>query len=176
MKINQKQILLLLIVIISAIFGFIYETIFYRFDLGYFIKRGAAYGPWLPIYAVGGLLITLSTYKYTNKHFKIFLISSIVCGILEFITGLVLYEAFNIRLWDYNLEILNFGNIGGYICLRSVLFFGISGVFLMKVVIPLLNKLFDKIQLKVLRPIVIIISTIFFIDIFLNYILLKIIN
>ena len=33
-------------------------------------------------------------------------------------------------------EILSFGNIGGYICLRSVLFFGISGLFLVYAIIP----------------------------------------
>ena len=42
------------------------------------------------------------------------------------------------RYWDYNQEILNFGNIGGFVCLRSVLVFGISALFLMYVVVPVL--------------------------------------
>ena len=96
-KMNQRKILLILmIVVFSAIFGFIYETIFYRFDLGYFIKRGYGIGPWLPIYAIGGLLVTLSTYKFKEKPIIIFLISSIVCGVLEFITGFMLYEFLNV--------------------------------------------------------------------------------
>ena len=34
---------LILVMVISAIFGFIYETIFYRIDLGYFVKRGSTF-------------------------------------------------------------------------------------------------------------------------------------
>ena len=45
--------ILLLVFTFSGIFGFIYETIFYKIDLGYFVKRGTTYGPWIPIYAYG---------------------------------------------------------------------------------------------------------------------------
>ena len=54
-KKEEKIVLIIQIILISAIFGFIYETIFYRIDLGYFVKRGYTIGPWLPIYATGGL-------------------------------------------------------------------------------------------------------------------------
>ena len=43
----------MLIFTFSGIFGFIYETLFYKIDLGYFVKRGTTYGPWIPIYAYG---------------------------------------------------------------------------------------------------------------------------
>ena len=48
--------------------------------------------------------------------------------------------------WSSNTEIWNFGNINGYVCLRSVMFFGVSGVLLVYMVIPILIKvmsLFD---------------------------------
>ncbi len=48
--------ILLLIFTFSGIFGFIYETLFYRIDLGYFVKRGTTYGPWIPIYAYGRVI------------------------------------------------------------------------------------------------------------------------
>lgn len=44
-KKEEKLVLIIQIIIISAIFGFIYETIFYRIDLGYFVKRGNTIGP-----------------------------------------------------------------------------------------------------------------------------------
>ena len=59
-------------------------------------------------------------------------------------TGWVLYNVFHTRLWDYNTEIWNFGNIGGYVCLRSVLFFGVSGLALIYFVIPVLIRLMEK--------------------------------
>lgn len=164
-----------MIIIISSIFGFVYETIFYRFDLGYFIKRGQGLGPWLPIYGVGGFIITLFAYKYKNKTFQVFLISALICGMLEFITGYLLFNILGIRLWDYNIEILNYGNIGGYICLRSILFFGISGVFLIKIVLPIINKIYNSWSKKIINTITIIISSIYFIDIIINYIILNLI-
>lgn len=176
MKIKDKNnVSILMIVVISAIFGFIYETIFYRFDMGYFVKRGAGIGPWLPIYGIGGLLITLFTTKIKNKPFLIFIISSLVCGLLEFITGYILYNFFSIRLWDYNIEILNFGNIGGYICLRSVLFFGLSGLLLIKIVTPIIIKLY-KFKPKQFSIISNVLFIIFLLDISINYVILNLIK
>ena len=52
------------VMILSSIFGFIYEEIFYKIDLGYFVKRGSTFGPWIPIYFFGGGLIFLISYKF----------------------------------------------------------------------------------------------------------------
>ena len=136
--------LYILIMIFGAVFGFIYEEVFYYFDLGYLVKRGSTYGPWIPIYAFGGLFITLLTYRYKKKPLIVFLLATTISGIVEYGTALFFDKLFNVRLWDYNVEILNYGNINGYICLRSILFFGISGVFLVYVVIPLLKKIIMK--------------------------------
>ena len=147
-KISKKSTIniLILIMIFSGIFGFIYETIFYKIDLGYFIKRGSTFGPWIPIYAFGGLFITLFSYKLKKSPLLVFIINCLVTGILEYSTGYVLYEFMGKRLWDYNTEIWNFGNINGYICLRSVLFFGFSSLFLIYGIIPFLKKIAMKIS------------------------------
>lgn len=173
-EMNKKEeniVLIIQIILISAIFGFIYETIFYRIDLGYFVKRGYTIGPWLPIYATGGLLIYLSNIKNKNNILKIFINSAVMCGLLEFIVGYLLLHISHIRLWDYNTEILNYGNIGGYICLRSVLFFGISGVFLMNIVLPLITKIINKYQSKKTEYITIFLGGLFCIDFIINYII-----
>ena len=53
MELKEKYIpRILLVFVIGGIFGFIYEEIFYRIDLGYFVKRGTTYGPWIPIYGL----------------------------------------------------------------------------------------------------------------------------
>lgn len=173
-EMNKKEeniVLIIQIILISAIFGFIYETIFYRIDLGYFVKRGYTIGPWLPIYATGGLLIYLSNIKNKNNILKIFINSAVMCGLLEFIVGYLLLHISHIRLWDYNTEILNYGNLGGYICLRSVLFFGLSGVFLMSVVVPLITKIINKYQSKKTEYITIFLGGLFCIDFIVNYII-----
>ena len=170
-KKEEKIVLIIQIILISAIFGFIYETIFYRIDLGYFVKRGYTIGPWLPIYATGGLLIYLSNIKNKNNILKIFINSAVMCGRLEFIVGYLLLHISHIRLWNYNTEILNYGNIGGYICLRSVLFFGLSGVFLMNIVLPLITKIINKYQSKKTEYITIFLGGLFCIDFIVNYII-----
>ena len=170
-KKEEKIVLIIQIILISAIFGFIYETIFYRIDLGYFVKRGYTIGPWLPIYATGGLLIYLSNIKNKNNILKIFINSAVMCGLLEFIVGYLLLHISHIRLWNYNTEILNYGNIGGYICLRSVLFFGLSGVFLMNIVLPLITKIINKYQSKKTEYITIFLGGLFCIDFIVNYII-----
>ena len=170
-KKEEKIVLIIQIILISAIFGFIYETIFYRIDLGYFVKRGYTIGPWLPIYATGGLLIYLSNIKNKNNILKIFINSAVMCGLLEFIVGYLLLHISHIRLWNYNTEILNFGNIGGNICLRSVLFFGLSGVFLMNIVLPLITKIINKYQSKKTEYITIFLGGLFCIDFIVNYII-----
>ena len=139
---------LMLVFAFGGLFGFIYEEIFYRFDLGEWVKRGTTFGPWIPIYGFGGILILGLTYKVRKNPFLVFLLATVVSGILEFATGYVILKLFNVRLWDYSTEILNWGNIGGFVCARSVLFFGIAGVFLQFVVIPVFEKLEKKMPKK----------------------------
>ena len=168
-KISKKSTIniLILIMIFSGIFGFIYETIFYKIDLGYFIKRGSTFGPWIPIYAFGGLFITLFSYKLKKSPLLVFIINCLVTGILEYSTGYVLYEFMGKRLWDYNTEIWNFGNINGYICLRSVLFFGFSSLFLIYGIIPFLKEIAMKISENKLIIISTCLGMIFLVDMLL---------
>lgn len=140
--------LLMLIFAFGGIFGFIYEEIFYRFDLGEWVKRGTTFGPWIPIYGFGALIILGLTFKFRKKPLLVFLFATVASGVLELATGWVILTIWGIRLWDYNEEILNFGNIGGFVCVRSVLFFGIAGVFLQFVVVPVFEKLEKKMPKK----------------------------
>lgn len=142
-SLNTTQLtdLLILVMVVSGFCGFIYELLFYRIDLGYFVKRGSSYGPWIPIYAFGGLAYAILVYRFKEKPLLVFLLCVIVSGLLEYLTGWVLYNVFDTRLWDYNTEIWNFGNIGGFVCLRSVLVFGLAGLMLIYVVIPMLARL-----------------------------------
>ena len=172
-KINLKTTIniLILIMIFSGFFGFIYETIFYKIDLGYFVKRGSTLGPIIPIYAFGGLLITLFTYRFKDKPYIVFILNCIITGFLEYSVVFVLNEFLGIRLWDYNVEIWNFGNINGYICLRSILFFGISSLFLIYAVVPIIKKLAVKISENKLAIVSYTLSGLFFFDVIMYMIL-----
>lgn len=163
-KIVYRLLLLAMIFAFGGVFGFIYEELFYRVDLGYWEKRGSTFGPWIPIYGFGALLIVISTAKLRRKPVLLFLTATAVCGILEFATGWVLLHFFNTRLWDYNVEMWNWGNIGGYICLRSVAFFGVSALFLQYVVVPLLDKLSQRCNTYLLRFAALLPGVLFLLD------------
>lgn len=164
--------LLVLIMIIGGIIGFIYEEIFYYFELGELVKRGSTFGPWIPIYAFGSIFITVITYKYRDKPLIVFLLSLVITGVLEYLTGMFFYEVLHTRLWDYNTEILNFGNINGYVCLRSVLLFGFAGLFLIYYIIPRLIKIINKTNKRILNTTCLLLLILFFTDIVL-YMILK---
>ncbi len=155
--------------VIGGVFGYIYEVIFYLFDKGYFINRGSTLGPWIPIYGFGAIFIYYITKKIKDKKIAIFIASSAICGLLEFMTAFLLFKIGHVRLWDYNTEILNYGNIGGYICLRSILLWGVCGLILLYLIIPGVNKLYAKFNPKRIFYIWIIFSVLFLAD-FLIYI------
>lgn len=165
-NVNLKNTIniLIIIMVISGICGFIYETLFYRIDLGYFVKRGSTFGPWIPIYFFGGGLLAIFTYRFKDKPLIVFLLACLITGVLEYGTGYVLDELFHTRLWDYNIEIWNFGNINGYICLRSILLFGFANLFLIYYVIPKLISFSKKISEDNLTCISIILLCLFVID------------
>ena len=143
-----------LIVVIAGLFGFVYEFIFYYFNSGMkeFYYRGGNFLPWINIYATGSLVVYFLTRKFKKNKKNaiiIFIISVIATGILEYIGGWSLYTFGNgFRCWDYNTEILNFGNINGYVCLRSVLFFGASCLLLMYGIIPMCYYIAYKVPKK----------------------------
>lgn len=147
----QKICIIFLIVVIAGMIGWIYEYIFYYFNGGMkkFYWRGANFLPWINIYATGALMIILLTRKFKNKPFLVFIISVISTGVLEYFSGLGMYKLRGgLRCWNYNTEILNFGNIGGFVCLRSVLCFGLSALLLIYIIVPICIYLSKKVNKK----------------------------
>lgn len=143
--------ILSLIVVIAGIFGFLYEFIFYYFNSGMtqIYWRGGNFLPWINIYATGAVIIFFLTYKKRKHPFYIFLVSMISSGILEYIGGWGMdHFGDGLKCWDYNSEILSFGSIDGYVCLRSVLFFGLSSLLLMYVIVPFLFSFAKKMNRK----------------------------
>lgn len=142
---------LCLVIVISGLFGWLYEFIFYYFNFGMktFYWQGGNFLPWINIYAIGSMMILALTRKIKKHPILIFLVSFVATGILEYVSGYLIYELKDgIRYWDYNTEILNFGNIGGFVCLRSAMFFGISALILIYIIMPLCITIATKLNKK----------------------------
>ena len=142
----QQVGIILLTWVFAGFFGWVYEFIFYYFDggTGEFYMQGGNFLPWINIYAIGAILILVlvQVLKLWKRPWLVFLVSVVATGLLEFVAGWLVYTIGNgTRYWDYNTEIWNFGNIGGFVCLRSVLMFGVSALILVYLVVPFFVKL-----------------------------------
>jgi len=124
---------------------------------------GIFYGPMTAVYGVGIVAILLLN-KHLFKKIKCtkslkfiveFIILTIVLSLIEFIGGNVLNILFDIDMWNYSRDAMNFGK---YICLRNSLIWGICGV----AYIHIFKKFTDKILRKITRR-----ETYFFLSIFL---------
>ena len=168
-----------LIIAIAGVFGFVYEFIFYYFNSGMtkFYWRGGNFLPWINIYAIGAILIFFLTYRKRKNPLFVFLVSMISTGILEYIAGWGMFHFGNgFRCWDYNNEILNFGNINGFVCLRSVLIFGISSLLLIYVIVPFCFYLAKKMNRKKFLILSYSLCAIFLFDEFYNLIFARILS
>ncbi len=168
-----------LVIVIAGFFGFLYEYIFYFFNDGMreFYWRGGNFLPWINIYATGSIMVYFLTKKYQNSPLKVFFISFITCGVLEYFSGLGMYIIRDgLRCWDYNSEILNFGNINGFVCLRSVSFFGLSSLLLVYVIVPFCFYLANKMNRKTFLIMSYGLCFIILIDEFYNLLFARLLN
>ncbi len=146
---------------ISSVIGFLYELIISLIKTGKY-HRGILFGPWLPIYGTGTVLIIALLNKYKKKPYLIFILSFFLTGILELIIGFILNKFLNMRLWDYTGWFLN---IKGYVCLLSAFCFAIGGLLAIYVLKPLVDKLINNKNSKIIKKVLVIISLFFGLDI-----------
>ena len=167
-----------LIIVISGMFGWLYEVVFYYFNSGMteIYWRGGNFLPWINIYAMGAILIYVLTYKKRKNPLFVFIVSIVSTGILEYIGGYFMEHIMQVRCWDYSNEILNFGNINGYVCIRSVLVFGLSALLLMYLIVPLCFYLAKKMPKKAFLILSYTICAIFLFDELYNLIFANLLN
>lgn len=171
---NRRQlgIRIFLLYLIGCIGGWLYEIVFYQIDTGHFVKRGQGFGPWLPIYGFGTLAIMALMYRRKHSPGTVFLGSALTSGVIEFLTGWVLFHfGHGLRLWDYNTEIWNWGNIGGYVCFRSMLVFGLAGLLLVYIIIPGVFKMTSKVREPFLNAVAVPLTVVFVADFTIGYII-----
>ena len=134
---------------IGGVLGFLYETIFYWANSGFqtFYWTSSTFGPWMGTYSIASLLIFLILYCYRKKPWVVILVSAVGCSLIQLLAGLCMYYFFDgKRIWNYNLESLNYGNLGGFICLRSVIVYAILSIFIMYIFVPILFEMACKMQ------------------------------
>lgn len=160
---------LALVFVIGSVFGFVYEEIFYFFnDDFHLVHRGTQVGPRLPIYGFGALFMVVLLFGMRKRPLVVFLGGGAICGVLEYATGWFCLTFMQTRFWDYNTEILNWGNVGGFICFRSVFFFAVSGLLLMYVINPLVREFAAKAKPRTLYLAAFIPAGLYLIDVIIS--------
>ncbi len=133
--------------IIGCLFGTFYEEILHFIIHQEFSSRqGLLYGPFNPIYGFGfaSFIIFLGPNYQKRGFFKTWLLASIISGSVEFIEHFIYDKVFGIEFWNYSKYILN---INGRTTIPYMVIWGLGGIFIIKVIYPLIIKLIDKIPL-----------------------------
>lgn len=158
-----------------CLIGWVYEVLleYFKFHHG-FVNRGFLYGPYLPVYGFGAILILflLKDFAYKKRYIKKFNVSPIlsfiiiffVSTIVEYLTGYVLRQ-FGIKLWDYSNYKYNFDSL---ICLSASIRFAIGGTFFLYALQPLFTKFIKKVPLKTQNIFTVIIFIILVTDLILT--------
>jgi len=158
--IHTIEIYFLLFMIYSFI-GWCIEVVGKFIEYKRFINRGFLIGPYLPIYGWGGLLITILLQKYVNDIITLFVLAMFICSILEYFTSYFMEKIFYARWWDYSTKKFN---LNGRICLDTMIPFGLLGLFMIKIVNPIIFKVLNNINNYNLSFIFMFIFTIFLTD------------
>lgn len=125
---------------IFSVFGYLAEVLSCAIWYRKLLPRGFLFGPYLPIYGFGGLIVTFATMGTRDNLALTFLISLAVCSVLEYITSYLLEKIFKVRWWDYSSDKYN---LHGRVCVRTSLLFGICGCIFMFQVLPIIDWLID---------------------------------
>lgn len=126
-----------------------------------FINRGFLIGPYCPIYGWGAMAITILLKRYMEDPLVLFVMSTLICSIIEYLTSYFMEKKYHARWWDYSNKKFN---INGRICLETLIPFGILGVAIMYGTNPILFKLYNQIPQLVINILTAILFIGFIVD------------
>lgn len=125
--------LLLWTFFVYAFLGWCTEVSFAALTSGRFVNRGFLNGPVCPIYGVGVVIVLFFLEPLRKNTVLLFVGSVLLTSLLEWLTGFVLEKIFHQRWWDYSNEPFN---LGGYICLRFSIAWGLACLIVVDIIHP----------------------------------------
>lgn len=160
----ENLAILFLLFVIYSFLGWVMEVIVVLPKEKKFVNRGFLIGPWCPIYGTGTVLMILLLDKYKQDIPALFVMATVVCSILEYLTSYVMEKVFNARWWDYSDRKFN---LEGRICLSNAMAFGILGFLVVKIITPALLTVINKMSINAIY----ITAGIFWLVMFIDFIL-----
>lgn len=150
---------------IFAICGWIIEMVFCTIVDKQVVNRGFFIGPYCPIYGFGGISMLLFL-PYKDSPLVCFILSLVVCTLIEYFTSYIMEKLFKVRWWDYSNDSFN---INGRVCLRNALAFGALGVLVTRYVYPFFKGILDSLSDNTINIIALIIFVLTLTDIIVSF-------
>lgn len=141
--------------------GWIMETAWVSWCNKKLVDRGFLIGPYCPIYGCGAIFIILFLKRFSYSPILLFLMTIVLCGVLEYFASWCMEKVFKARWWDYGNRKFN---INGRICLRNLIAFGIMGLAVIYLINPYFEVLIEYLNEKQINTIALILWTIFIMD------------
>jgi uncharacterized membrane protein len=121
---------------IYAFLGWCTEVVYATSITGNFINRGFLNGPYCPIYGIGVIIVIYLLDPVKDNIAYMFFGSIFITSSIELVGGYVLEKIFHQKWWDYSDKPLN---IGGYICLKFSLTWGLACLLVVDRIQPLVS-------------------------------------
>ena len=136
---------------IGCFLGVVVETIFGLITTQKLESRaGLVYGPFNPVYGFGAVLMTVCLYKLREKRdLWIFLSCMVIGAAFEYLCSYLQELVLGTVCWKYDDQMFS---IQGRTSLLYAFFWGVLGVFWIKMLFPLLSRWIEKIPVKVGVP------------------------
>lgn len=139
-SIIQKLTKIFWIFLIGSIIGYGIEMIVGLVQNGHFVSRqGLLFGPFIQVYGVGLVAYYLVISNIRKKSYiKIFFITMLLGGIVEYLFSYLQETWFGTISWDYSNLLFN---IHGRTSLLHCLYWGVGGVLFVRFILPLIRSL-----------------------------------
>lgn len=161
---------------IFSVIGWSIEVTLKFIQFHRFVNRGFLVGPYCPIYGLGSVLIIFinrSLYKFEHSIGLTFLVSILICGLVEYFVSYFLEKKYHARWWDYSKKPMN---LNGRIWIGNLILFGLGGLIIAQILGPIFTNIFYKFSLKNRQIISLIIVLIFTSDFIISYFVMKLIK
>ena len=167
----------ILLFFIYGFAGWCLEVILKYRQYPLFLNRGFAQGTLLPIYGGGAVLITVIIGRLTSLEsgfVMTFALSFVICGLVEYLTSLILEKIFHARWWDYSQKPMN---LHGRIWIGNLILFGLAGVAIMHLLNPgLIYPLLNSFSLLVREAVTSFLLLVFAADCVVSFFVLKLVK
>ncbi|EOL47790.1 putative ABC transporter permease [Enterococcus caccae] len=152
----NEFIKIVLLFFIYSFIGWLWETVYCSLKAGKFVYRGFLIGPYCPIYGFGIVSVLYFLEPFRQNIVVLYLLSTILVTILEYLTSYGLEKLFHASWWDYKDVPLN---INGRVALPVSLFWGIGCVLIVRVIHPkvMIVELFLSEKFGLILPIILLI-------------------